>query len=59
MKTQMEFNSNQTSQTNLQDDKKYLVFKHLTLIWVSFLGAYFEVGVGEGVKLPPPPSKTP
>ena len=26
---------------------------YLTLIWVGFLGVRFEVGVGQGVKLPP------
>ena len=26
---------------------------YLTLIWVGFLGVRFEVGVGQGAKLPP------
>ena len=42
----MEFNSNQTSQANLQSNKKVSIFKHLTLICVSFLGAHFEVSGG-------------
>ena len=34
------------------------LFVELTLIWVGFLGVCFEVGVGEGVKLPPALSKS-